>query len=77
MTGNVATGILGVESTALCSPGDVAVGGGYNSNAITINVTQNAPVFTGSGPATGWQTSATVGLITDSLTSFAICHFEA
>ncbi|MFE9864378.1 collagen-like protein, partial [Streptomyces sp. NPDC005506] len=72
-TGNTANGIL-ATSTASCLGNDVAVGGGYSTNSVTVNVTQNAPVFVGTGPATGWTTTATLALGTDTLTTYVICH---
>ncbi|MGW3733961.1 hypothetical protein ACWD7L_13030, partial [Streptomyces sp. NPDC005148] len=72
-TGNTANGIL-ATSTASCLGNDVAIGGGYSTNSVTVNVTQNAPVFVGTGPATGWTTTATLALGTDTLTTYVICH---
>ncbi|MET8400938.1 collagen-like protein, partial [Streptomyces sp900116325] len=72
-TGNVATG-LNATSTASCLGNDVALGGGYSTApGVTVNVTQNAPVFVGTGPATGWTTTATLA-VGETLTSYVICH---
>ncbi|MET8517120.1 collagen-like protein, partial [Streptomyces sp. NPDC005077] len=73
VTGPTGTGLL-ATSTASCLGNDVAVGGGYNTDSASVNVTENAPVFVGTGPATGWTTTATLAAPGDSLTAFAICN---
>ncbi|MEV6393696.1 hypothetical protein AB0M39_02760 [Streptomyces sp. NPDC051907] len=66
---------VGVTATALCTGNDVATGGGFQSSTglLTVNVTDSQPVFTGTGPATGWQASATA-TVAGTFTAFAICH---
>jgi len=67
----VVTGEAGGESTALCGADDVATGGGYQGTGLlAVNVERNEPVFTGTGPATGWQAFTTIGEVV----AFAICH---
>lgn len=78
VTGPVGTsGIVGTEvtSTALCLGNDVAVGGGFDTSGLAaIEVQESAPVFTGTGPATGWRATATVLIANGEITAYAVCH---
>ncbi|MCZ7459065.1 hypothetical protein [Streptomyces sp. WMMC940] len=78
VTGLVATSdIVGtdVESTALCLGNDIAIGGGFDTSDLTsIEVEDSAPVFVGTGPATGWRASAEVVVAGGTITAFAVCH---
>lgn len=77
VTGLVATDAVGLDvtSTALCLGNDVAIGGGYDSNdPVAIDVEDSAPVFVGTGPATGWRATAAVVAAGGSITAFAVCH---
>jgi hypothetical protein len=69
----VVTGAPGTTSTALCTGNDVATGGGYQGSITGVTVDRDGPVFTGTGPATGWQVVQAVGAIGE-VTAFAICH---
>ncbi|MFF7903594.1 hypothetical protein ACFZCV_33285 [Streptomyces sp. NPDC007920] len=62
------TGPQGTTSTAVCPTGE-AIGGGYQAAGGSA-ASQSAPVFTGSGPATGWQATSSDGTV---LTAYAIC----
>ncbi|MEU6364546.1 hypothetical protein ABZ876_02095 [Streptomyces sp. NPDC046931] len=62
------TGAQAPVSIAGCNPGDVAVGGGFQNTAPGQNIDASQPVFTGTGPATGWQVSSGAPA-----TAFAIC----
>ncbi|MFI2372847.1 hypothetical protein [Streptomyces sp. NPDC018833] len=68
----VVTGAQGAQSTADCIGDDVATGGGYQGTVTGITVDQDAPIFAGDGPATGWQVSTPTPL--GEVTAFAICH---
>ncbi len=71
---------LDVTATAQCAAGDVATGGGYDTFGLIspLNVTEDKPVPTGvgpqSGPATGWQTQASVALLGGGFQSYVICN---
>ncbi|MFE3020747.1 collagen-like protein, partial [Streptomyces sp. NPDC059256] len=70
---------VGVTSTANCLAGDVATGGGYDTFGLlsTVNVIENAPIPKGagtqSGPATGWQTQASVTILGGGFQAYAVC----
>ncbi|MEU6702165.1 hypothetical protein [Streptomyces wuyuanensis] len=78
VTGPVATSeVIGTEvtSTALCLGNDIATGGGYDTtDLLSIDVEDDAPVFVGTGPATGWRATATVLALEGSITAYAVCH---
>ncbi|MEU4127850.1 hypothetical protein [Streptomyces wuyuanensis] len=64
-----------VTSTALCLGNDVAIGGGYDTtDLLSIDVEDSAPVFVGTGPATGWRATASVLALGGSITAYAVCH---
>ncbi|MCM2389708.1 MULTISPECIES: hypothetical protein [Streptomyces] len=68
-----------MTSTANCLAGDVATGGGYDTFGLlsAINVIENAPIpkaaGTQAGPATGWQTQASVTLLGGGFQSYVVC----
>ncbi|UUN28143.1 hypothetical protein [Streptomyces sp. FIT100] len=70
-----------VTATVECEGNDVAIGGGFSSDftplGVAVNVQENAPVFTGDGPATGWQATASFAAgVQGNFTAYAICHDE-
>ncbi|MFE9124936.1 hypothetical protein ACFYOF_05865 [Streptomyces sp. NPDC007148] len=79
--GNNAVG-LGVQSTAQCLDDDSATGGGYMATGVLapLNVTANNPVPVGvgtqSGPATGWQTTASATVLGGGFQAYVICHAQ-
>ncbi|MFG3309507.1 hypothetical protein [Streptomyces wuyuanensis] len=64
VTGPAATGGevgTDVTSTALCLGNDIAVVGNHDTTDLTaIEVEDSAPVFVGTGPATGWRVTASI-----------------
>ncbi|WP_216854758.1 hypothetical protein [Streptomyces pacificus] len=70
---------VGVQSVARCRPGDVATGGGYDTVGLVapLNVIENKPIPTGpgaqSGPATGWVTHASVGVLGGGFRAYVMC----
>ncbi|MER7819521.1 hypothetical protein [Streptomyces sp. NPDC096153] len=78
VTGLAATSeVIGtdVTSTALCLGNDIAIGGGYDTTDLAaIEVEDSAPVFAGTGPATGWRATASVVALGGSVTAYAVCH---
>ncbi|MFJ6947889.1 hypothetical protein ACISU4_25125 [Streptomyces wuyuanensis] len=78
VTGPAATSdVIGtdVTSTALCLGNDIAIGGGYDTtDLLSIDVEDSAPVFVGTGPATGWRATASVLALGGSVTAYAVCH---
>ncbi|MFF4956800.1 hypothetical protein [Streptomyces sp. NPDC001222] len=46
----------------------MALGGGFQNTAAGQNIDSSVPVFTGTGPATGWQVNSG-----GPVTAFAIC----
>ncbi|MFI1864700.1 hypothetical protein ACH432_08325 [Streptomyces jumonjinensis] len=73
--------LIGVDvtSTANCLAGDVATGGGFDTFGLLspINITESAPIpkaaGTQAGPATGWQTQASVTVLGGGFQSYVVC----
>ncbi|MFJ9552160.1 collagen-like domain-containing protein [Streptomyces erythrochromogenes] len=73
-TGNQASVLIALPatSTAVCDPGDVALGGGFSSNGgIPVNTVSSRPI--GGSPATGWEATVTAGVLT-TFQAYAICQ---
>ncbi|MBW8703665.1 hypothetical protein MBT84_29135 [Streptomyces sp. MBT84] len=71
-----------MQSTAQCLDDDSATGGGYIATGVLapLNVTANNPVPVGvgtqSGPATGWQTTASATVLGGGFQAYVICHVQ-